>query len=432
MTDMVISNSTRVARLVAYASAALVLAASFAVPSVLTAVTHPGGVALTPPSPSGPHTVGRTELHLAAPDRGHPWVERAGARDVMVSVWYPAAEGDGTGHAPYLTPSVADVLKGELEQVGRHRDDLDAGASHANALQDAAADGSGPFPVVLYSPGLRESRFLNTSNIEELVSHGYVVAAMDHPYETLAVDLPDGRVLRTNMPGLDPEVLREAVEVRVEDVRLTLDGLAELAGGRTPDTNGKEPPPGLTEAVDMDAIGMFGHSLGGLTAAEAILEDDRIDAGMNLDGTLAYHSGDGIWADSTLWGVDRPFALLTAGLAGTGREPHHSGHSPDFRRFVDASAAPVLELYMAEGEHMSYTDHQWILPALAESGRSGDRTWTTMVAETIGTVDPEESVRTQRAYITAFFDAHLRSDRSPLLDGLSPDFPTMEFVGRVR
>jgi hypothetical protein len=424
------ADSIRVKRAAAYGSAALVLAASFCVPTVLNAATAPGSVILTPPEPTGPHAVGRTELHLVDPGRGHPWAEEATERDVMVSVWYPAGDGAGTGEpAPYVTPSVSGVLRSEMEQGGLHRDSVDFDAFRVNALQDVPVAGTGPFPVVLYSPGLEQSRFLNALHLEELASHGYVVAAMDHPYETLAVDMPDGRVLRTSAPSFGTEALKEAVAVRREDARLVLEGLTALSEGGSPDAGGQEPPAGLGEALDLDAVGMFGHSAGGLTAAEVMLEDDRVDAGLDLEGTIGYHVGDEVWSEANLRGVDRPFALLTAGRAGVDLQPHHSGYSAGFRTFVEASSADVLELYMAEGEHFSYTDHQWVLPAVDKALQPGNRSWPDLVEGAIGTVDPEESVRAQRDCVTAFFDAHLRGERDPILDGPSPDLPVMEFVG---
>ncbi|WP_435107950.1 alpha/beta hydrolase family protein [Nocardiopsis synnemataformans] len=451
------AKSIRAKRATAYGSAVLVLAAAFSIPTALDAATDSGSVVLTPPEPTGPHAVGRTELHLVDPDRGHPWVEEATERDVMISIWYPAGDGaasgdnaasgdgaasgdnatsgDGTGTgepAPYVTPSVAGVLKSEMEQGGIHRDSVDFDAFRVNALQDVPVADAGPFPVVLYSPGMEQSRFLNALHLEELASHGYVVAAMDHPYETLAVDMPDGRVLRTSAPSFSTESLKEAVTVRRADTRLVLDGLTALSEGLSPDAGGQEPPAGLGEALDLDAVGMFGHSAGGLTAAEVMLEDERVDAGLDLDGTIGYHVGHEVWSEANLRGADRPFALLTAGRAGVELQPHHSGYSAGFRTFVEASSVDVLELYMAEGEHFSYTDHQWALPAIDEALQPSNRSWPDLVEGSIGTVDPEESVRAQRAYVTAFFDAHLRGEREPILDGPSPDLPVMEFVDHGR
>ena len=43
-------------------------------------------------------------------------------------------------------------------------------------------------------------------------------------------------------------------------------------------------------------------------------------------------------------------------------------------------------------------------------------------------MDPNEGVRIQQAYPRAFFDLHLRNRPSRLLDGPSPQFPSVKFV----
>ena len=416
-------------RRAAYATAALVLAAACAVPTTVAGVTDPGSVVLSPPEPTGPHEVGRTELHLVDPERGHPWVEGATERDVMVSLWYPAEPDGGDERAPYVSPAPAGSLSSELEQAGLPRSAVDLASSRANAFAEAnAARDAGPFPVVLFSPGFGVSRFLNTANAEELASQGYVVAAMDHPYESEAVDLPDGRVVRDRIPDSETPMYREAIAIRVADTRLVLDALDEIAAGGSPQAGGEPLPAGLAESLDTSRTGMFGHSAGGLTAAEVMLVDDRVDAGMNLDGSMGYHVRNEVWADATTRGADRPFALLMAGTSGARDVPHTSGHSEDLRLFRTASTGPVLELHMPDAEHMGLMDHQWILPAIEEGRGADHRTWRETVAGAISTVDPAASVDAQRAYITAFFDAHLRGEDEPLLAGPSPEYPGVEFV----
>lgn len=51
-----------------------------------------------------------------------------------------------------------------------------------------------------------------------------------------------------------------------------------------------------------------------------------------------------------------------------------------------------------------------------------------VVREAIGTIDPHRSIVNQRAYITAFFDTHVRHRDSHLLDHPSPRFPEMQFL----
>jgi hypothetical protein len=50
------------------------------------------------------------------------------------------------------------------------------------------------------------------------------------------------------------------------------------------------------------------------------------------------------------------------------------------------------------------------------------------VRQLIGTIDPRRSILNQRAYVTAFFELHLRNRDGHLLDHPSPRFPEMQFV----
>ncbi|GAA1717290.1 hypothetical protein [Streptomyces yatensis] len=43
-------------------------------------------------------------------------------------------------------------------------------------------------------------------------------------------------------------------------------------------------------------------------------------------------------------------------------------------------------------------------------------------------MDPGRSTAAQRAYLTAFFDQHLRGRPRDLLDGPSPAYPDVRFV----
>ena len=54
--------------------------------------------------------------------------------------------------------------------------------------------------MVLFSPGLAGVRSQNTAWAQELASHGYVVVALDHPYDSAAL-LADGRAPRLGAFG---------------------------------------------------------------------------------------------------------------------------------------------------------------------------------------------------------------------------------------
>ncbi|MUL42937.1 alpha/beta hydrolase [Streptomonospora sp. PA3] len=417
-------------RAAAYTAAAAVLAACCATPGALAAVTGPDPILLRPPEPTGPYAVGRADWHLVDESRGHPWVEDAEQRDLMVSVWYPAEEGGGE-RAPYMSGAVADVMAGRLEQAGLSRGSVDFAGSAANARIGAdVARGAGRLPVLLYSHGFNQSRYQATAQLEELASRGYAVVAMDHPYEAEAVELPSGRILRESAPELGADAYRTAVATRVADTGFVLDTLEHIADGGDPAAGGHPLPQGLGAALDLSAIGMFGHSAGGLTTAEAMLGDDRIDAGAGLDGSMAYHVGDGTWADAAVEGVDRPFMIMGAGTSGVPPRPHTSEHSPDWRMFRENSTGPYVELYLARGEHMSFIDTRWTAAQIEARLDPRGRAWQDRVAASVGTGDSGDSVAAQRAYLAAFFDEYLRGRERPLLDGPSARHTAVELVHR--
>ncbi|MDA0563691.1 alpha/beta hydrolase [Streptomonospora sp. S1-112] len=421
-------------RALAYTAAAAVLAACCALPSVVSAVADPDPVRLRPPAPTGPYAVGQVDLHLVDPTRGHPWVEGSERRELMATVWYPAAEGADGDPAPYASPAAAGRLADELEQVGLARDAVDFAGARAGAVVGApVAAEAGRLPVLVYSHGFRQTRYQAAAQLADLASRGFAVVALDHPYESAAVEFPDGRIVRDTAAGSDPETMREAIAVRVADTRLALDAVAELAAGRNPDAgagdDGRTLPRGLGAALDPAHTGVFGHSAGGITAAETMLVDDRVDAAANLDGSMAYHVGNEDWTRATLAGAPRPFLLMGGGSSGREGLPHTSEHAPDWSRFRAASTGEFTEVYLAEAEHMSFTDHQWVLARIEERLHPDSPAWETTRTESVGTIDAERSVAAQRAYLAAFFTEHLRGEEQPLLDGPSPEYPEAELIG---
>ncbi|RJL24139.1 alpha/beta hydrolase family protein [Bailinhaonella thermotolerans] len=375
------------------------------------------------PAPGGPYRVGTVEMHLVDQGRPDPWV--AGRdRELMVSVWYPARPG-GERAAPYLSAASAGYLdKLTTERLGVPAGRVDYAGVRSHARVGAPVLGGARRPVVIYSPGGGNSRQLGTMLVEDLASRGYVVVTVDHTYEASAVEFPGGRVAAQSIPrgGDTVERDRKMIAARVGDVRFVLDRLGDLAAGRNPDAGGRRLPAGLGRALDLTRVGMFGHSAGGFTAGETMLADKRVDAGVNLDGSLAYALSDGVYGDVAQRGLDRPFLLMGAGTAR--QQPHTHKFAPDWKALWERSTGWRRDVYMAAGEHSSYTDYQSILPQLRDEFGMPDK----VISGFVGTVDPDRSVRTQRAYVGGFFDQHLRGRPQSLFDRPSPRHPDVELV----
>ena len=208
------------------------------------------------------------------------------------------------------------------------------------------------------------------------------------------------------------------------DTRFVLDRLADLARGRNLDNRPRPVPPGLRGALGLRRTGMLGYSAGGFTAAESMLVDRRIDAGVNLDGTLQYGFPDGVLGESARRGLDRPFLLFGADGHSHLPQPGTELNDPSWTSFWNHQRGWKLDLGIPDGTHGAFADYQWSVPAIAEAfGLPAEA-----VITHLGTVDPAGSVRAQRAYIGAFFEQFLRGRPQPLLRKPSPRYPEVIFV----
>jgi hypothetical protein len=60
------------------------------------------------PAPTGPYPVGTTSLWLTDASRRDPWAAETSARELMVSLWYPAVPTGGR-RAQYMTPAESEL-----------------------------------------------------------------------------------------------------------------------------------------------------------------------------------------------------------------------------------------------------------------------------------------------------------------------------------
>ncbi|MET8704523.1 alpha/beta hydrolase family protein [Kitasatospora sp. NPDC058032] len=396
--------------------------------SAAPAVAERRGLArATLPRPTGPYPVGTTALRLVDTGREDPW-QPGRPRELMISLWYPATRpAHERQRAPYMVPRAGRHFGGPegaaVFNYGALPDRTDWTWVRTHARPDAPPLlGAGPRPVVLWSAGLGDPRTWGTGLVEDLASRGYVVVTVDHPYEASEVAFPDGRLAASVFPalaarpGLDVgALLRKALAVRVADTRFVLDELAALR------TDGRLPA-ALAGSLDLDRIGMAGHSAGGFTAAQTMHDDPRIKAGVNLDGQLHFPGpdGTGVHLGSVAEdGLDRPFLLMGTENADSG--PYTA--QPGWAAFWQHTRGWKADVTLLRSRHGSYTDAQALLPQLARQGAVPEEA----VRGDVGDVRPERAVLATRAYVGSFFDRWLRGHDDHLLDGPSPRFPEIRY-----
>ncbi|MGN9787152.1 alpha/beta hydrolase family protein [Nonomuraea sp. ZG12] len=382
------------------AAVAVLLALTLPLPvSVSTAFPAAAGVRFAIPRPTGPYEVGRDTLHLVDGDRRDAWVPKAGARELMVSMYYPARAGGRA--APYMTTDEAGLLlKGQKLDTAFKAEQLAGVRTNARV---GARPVDGRHPLVVLSPGFSLNRATLTTLAEELGSKGYVVALVDHAYESFGTTFPGGRTLtcaacevveKAPSDEAEKRLLAKAAVGRAADISFVIDRLTRAAGSA--------PAWKRWKMIDPRRIGAAGHSLGGNAAASVMATDRRVRAGVNMDGTF--------FAPVPAAGLgERPFLML-----GT-----KAGHSPDSTDTTWPRDWRRLDgwkrwLTVADSGHFTFID----LPILG--GQAG-------MTDPAAPLSGKRSGEITAAYAGAFFDQHLRGERRPLLDGPSPANPEVAF-----
>jgi dienelactone hydrolase len=381
---------------------------------------------LTLPAPTGSYDIGTVSMRLVDRGRQDPWWETKHDRELMISLWYPATRG-GTITAwmePKELAHYRTTLTKNLKQMAKQLElgDVDISLDKVRFPLTRARSGapvrpsSHPYPVVLYSPGAGESRWLGTTLVEDLASRGYVVIAIDHTYDADAVQFPGGRV-ETVRPGLDENGAYSVMKVRIADTKFVLDQL----------TANRSLPKGLAGSLDLDRIGMFGHSLGGSTAAQAMAHDSRIKAGTNLDGhvvptvsvepskTTPEQAAELVGKVTTRIGK-RPFMIMSS----NGMGPAQLGVL--MSGFWNKLRGERHFLSITGTTHASYTDVKSLIHQLAAM-----KVIPEVLTQTVGTISAERAAAAERAYVAAFFDRHLRGGDGSLLNGPSKEYPDVRF-----
>jgi predicted dienelactone hydrolase len=311
---------------------------------VLAAGAAVGAFAVLPaprlPRPTGPYAVGGEVFRwvdAARPELATP--DPADRRNVVAQAWYPAAAGargrrvayiDGLGRLPARLSGLPGFIFSTFGRIDTHA-----------VARAPVSNAQARWPVVLFSPGYGAPRAAYSGLAADLASRGYVVLAIDHPYEAAVTELADGRIAApapVRFAADDPtgdRYMAAELDLRAADAAFVLDQLGR-AGALGPRLAGR---------LDLARIAMIGHSLGGATAARAMERDRRIGAAANVDGTPY---GPLVGAR-----LDRPFLLLQS-------DPAETHHSAKFvtgnQRLLSQLRAPGWHFRIARANHYSFTD----------------------------------------------------------------------------
>lgn len=344
------------------------------------------------PAPTGTYDVGTTTLYLLDTDRDDAYTEETGdPRELVAQLWYPT---DGSGEtATYMPPEIVELFAIFQDYTTPDSMETFIDALATNSVQEAPMAAGGPFPVVFHSHGLGGVRAIQTTFIEDLASHGYVVVGLNHTFGAFATRFPDGRIETLRRDDAAPP-FPEVVQIWAEDLSFVLDELERL--------NESDPSGRFTGTLDLSRVGAVGHSTGGSAAVQVHTFDDRFDAALSLDAPQV--------GDATTDGLTDPLMLLFA-------DP-----SDFFGTAIQSRLqAPGYQVTIEATTHYSFTD----LPILLRNAGISDSRARQSVRPP-GTMDADRNLEIINAFTRAFFDRHLLGRAVPLLDGTS-DYPEVTF-----
>jgi dienelactone hydrolase len=345
------------------------------------------------PETTGPYPVGRTSREWRDAEHVDTLAPTPGTkRELVAWIWYPAqrAAADNPA-AEYLPGAWRDALGNDLFSRLINRNP--AGVRTRSNVNSAMATAQATYPVLLLRAGLAAQTLSYTALAEDLASHGYVVVGIDAPFRTSFVAMSDGRKLRRTPQNDADRVAGPALtaltvslmQAWVEDLRFTLDTLAMI---NREDARGQ-----FTGRLNLQRVGVLGHSLGGATALQFCHDEARCQAGVDIDGAAL--------GSVVRDGITQPFLFLLA------------DHSSEDVRATQRTLADLRSIHdrlpadhrgwieIAGANHYNFNDGAVLKsPVLMRALR---------LVGIVGMAGADQLAATRR-HLHEFFDAQLRAD----------------------
>ncbi|MEU7988958.1 hypothetical protein AB0B56_29250 [Streptosporangium canum] len=428
LTGIVRPSAVHVNRLVAGSAAGLGVSAALA--SVLLATVMP---VFRFPEPTGPYAVGTATYHWV--DAGRPELFTDAPddhRELMAQVWYPAEPQPSAPRAPYIQD--AEAVTSAMARLAGFPEPVfsQLGYVTTNAVTSARMAADRPrYPVLISLTGLSGFRAASTFQIQELVSHGYVVVGLDQPGAAAMTRFPDRREIpgwprdkiyplisqswtpRPDAPTLQGEALPDGIiPYFAQDVSFALDRLAGL--------NEADPDGILTGRLDLERAGVFGISWGGATGAEACANDQRLKACFIMDVQMTAHV--------VRAGLRQPVMFMTRDTETFRLERERGGGWPE--KEISETIDTITDVYQRLPGAGYYVE----VPGLFHVDFTDVPVWSPVTPRLglNGTIDAQRAHDIINAYSLAFFDKHLLGQSPSLLEfeGPSSRFPEARFTHR--
>ncbi len=363
----------------------------------------------TLPPLTGPFAVGRTACDWSDTGNVDTLVPQpGGGRELLAWIWYPAQPSAALGD--YLPAPWRTAVERQRGTFITHFMTRDLSRVRAHSFRDASVSPQqSSYPVILMRAGLATLTTDYTALAEDLASHGYVVVGFDEPYRSSVVVFPDGRVI-ARAPEYNADLVsgpqQEQLAAKLAqnwsaDTAFALDQLQRL--------NASDPSGRFLNRLDMQRVGVFGHSLGGATALLFCHDDARCKAGIDIDGEPL---GSVVGA-----GVTQPFLFLLS---------DHGGESDVDSLRIDANIRSIYDRLPSNGRlritirgasHFRFSDDGALLKI--------PLVLSTMRKLNIVRLDGRRQLEVTAHCVSTFFDEYLKGAPAANFNS-QPEYPEIE------
>ena len=234
--------------------------------------------------PTGVYDIGTKRLLLIDSTRTNWFLDdyHHEKRKLMTQIWYPANSDSLIKKSKYIDNDEA--LTHTIRLQGYDVPEIlsnQIGYVDCNSWSDAYPIQNKKFPIIIFSHGHGGLRTQNTNQVEELVSHGYIVIAVDHTFDAGFIQFPDKTIsyslsARPNDDRIEetPEKFYTRFGYRTDDINFLIEQINDFYHYDDK----------IFSIIDQENIGIFGHSFGATTSLYSGFHNPSIKSCFSLDG----------------------------------------------------------------------------------------------------------------------------------------------------
>ncbi|MDO1500332.1 hypothetical protein Q2T40_09340 [Winogradskyella maritima] len=372
------------------------------------------------PTPTGKYQIGSNYIHLQT-DREEDITENIDdKRELIIKVWYPA-KITNEKKEPYLNDG---DRVGFADKYGLPKSTLNYLDYVETFTFKSPKVANGKFPVLIFSHGSYSNASGYYAIIEEIVSQGYIVLNINHTYESTGALFPDGSIKLYNkeydekyistqqMGELAWKSQQDFNNANTEEEKLLVSKnvlknyiAADITKRWSKDISSVidiletwNKSSFMANRLDINRIGVFGHSQGGSAIGQSLLEDNRIIAGVSLDGVQ--------WGDMIDSTLTKPFLLISSDW----EFPHPNFNTYAFR---NGNSNAFYDAKIYNSGHASFMD----IPLMVNL----------QFINEAGAINPNSVYKITTDALLQFFDMYILEKQTNLID-LKTKYSELDFM----